>query len=129
MGLFRETLEGADGKGSSKNITAFWTVVLLTILHICFVYIGIRIVEKTVPTDASLKVMNGFRDLIAVDWTFLMILLGLASVQTIIQALRAFRGQPADPIQTETVERTSKTVTVMPPSAPTTPENVVENKE
>src|SRR6478736_5113227 len=93
----RSSLEGTDGKSSSKMLTLLWSVVLVTILHILFMYLSLRVVEKTAPTEASLKVLDRIRDLISIDWTVILILIGVATVQTIIQLFRIIRGQPDPP--------------------------------
>jgi hypothetical protein len=107
LNWFKASLEGTDGKSSSKALTLLWAVILVTALHIAFMYIGIRVAERAVPTEASLKVMDRLRDLIGIDWTVMLILFGVVTIQTLIQAFKAFRGQPTDPIFTETSTSTT----------------------
>lgn len=112
MGLLRESIVGADGKGSSKNFTALWIVILVTVLHVIFMVIGYRIVDKVVPTEQSLKVMDRLMQLISINYTVLLILFGLVSVQTILQALNIFRGKGSSPV--EVVTNTQTTTQVIP---------------
>lgn len=111
------SLEGTDGKSSSKALTLLWVVILVTALHIAFIYLAIKIAEKSVPTEASLKVMDRLRDLIGINWTVMLILFGVVTVQTIIQALKAFRGQPTETTITETRHETTK----IPPTSDSPP--------
>lgn len=108
------SLEGQDGKSSSKALTLLWAVILITALHIVFMYLAIAIAKTAIPTEASLKVMDRIRDLIGIDWTVMLILFGVVTLQTLVQAFKAFRGQPTqDPIYTET--KTKTTVTEIKP--------------
>lgn len=112
----KASLEGNDGKSSAKMLTLLWAVVLVTALHVVFMIIAFRVVEKTAPTQASLDTMDRIRDLIALDWIILLILFGVATIASIIQIFKLFRGQTvADPVMVEEVTKTSKTVTEIKP--------------
>lgn len=103
----KPSLEGTDGKSSSKAITLLWVVVLATALHCLFGYIAIRILEKEVATETSLKVMDRIRDLIALDWIVMLILFGVATVASLVQLFKSIRGQTTD--DTILIEKETKT--------------------
>lgn len=112
------SLEGNDGKSSSKAITLLWVVILVTVLHVTIIYLALRITEQVVPTEASLKVMDRLRDLISIDWTVMLVLFGVVTIQSLIQAMKAFRGQPTETTITETKHETTKVLpaTTNPPA-------------
>lgn len=121
----KSSLESEDGKSSSKAITLLWIVILSTGLHILFGHIALRIAEKDVPTEASLKVMDRIRDLITIDWTVMLILFGVATIAMIVQLFKVIRGQPTDDaVLIEKVTKSSQTITEVSPKPKTNEETI-----
>lgn len=71
----KQTLIGPDGT-SAKRVTAFWFVVLITVMHIVYLYAGLKIEPHVFPE---------FVTLVAMDELFVLLLLAVVTAQDIIK--------------------------------------------
>lgn len=98
--IIKETLIGFNNEGSAKRATAAYvTLVILTALTVVYSIAFMNAAQSPSPT----KVQDAIVDMYcAVLWSwqlFIYVNFGLATIETIQNLLKTWRGQPTEPIK------------------------------
>ncbi len=93
--IIKGTLAGVDNEGSAKRATSFYTViVLITGLDAVYIYAFWRSINKLCSDEICKIVMNMYEPVLDVHFLFVLVLLGLATIEMITNLIKTVKGQP-----------------------------------
>jgi len=109
--FIKPSLQGSDGKSSARALTNFWYVALNSLVSIATVVLAYIIVLDKNETKYAIDVLWVLVWVAGIYNLTILVIYGIVSFQNITEGIRAFRGQPASPVEVET-----KTVTTVTPT-------------
>ncbi len=93
--IIKGTLAGVNNEGSAKRATSFYTVmILITGLDAVYIYAFWRSINKLCSDEICKMVMKMHEPILDVHFLFVLVLLGLATIEMITNLIKTVRGQP-----------------------------------
>ncbi len=115
------TIQGMNNEGSSKRVTMFWMVVIITTgLTVAYIYGYIQAVNSPQPTKVHQKIVDDYNLIRWSDYLLILTISGYATLELLTAIVRKFTGvsipdKPVTP-QATTTTTTTATVTETPPA-------------
>jgi len=101
--ILKETLIGFNNEGSAKRATAAYVVgIILTSMVAVFEIAFLNAASATVPTIVQVSIVESYTIVMYSFQLCLYILFGLATLETITNLVKLWRGQPIQDNPTQT---------------------------
>jgi len=95
--ILKGSLAGFEGEGSNKRVASFYIItILITGMIACFLYSYIYVIHAKDSSNSTMYVLKSFNMIFNTFIVFLSVLMGLASVEQVINVFKMIRGQKPD---------------------------------
>lgn len=108
----KNSFEGNNNTASSRRLTTFWFVVLVTLNTVGMIAMAyIVVLTKDISAGKSIEAMSKLIELQIILCSMVLLLAAIVSVTDLNNVVRSVKGLPATPVEVKTTTETTSVVT------------------